>query len=382
MRNNKNGENSAGQAVYFFRILVCALICGFVILKLINVVGDFSYDYDVYIYYFRIIGQYRAADFVESFLYYFPLPYVYIPPNALFEIGFVFVTWSLLGIGFTPVTTYAMIGGVSVILRSYVLIHFKTPIYLSILILITSTVLYEANAVRLGVCASILACGIISIYKGNDKVGGLLVFLSIIFHIQSAIYMAGFGVGYALTLITRYSPSLRTFLFFSGVAAMAVISETASVSSGVKIQDYLNKGDVATAGFNLLSVTSLLALVFGFRSLSSISTELAKLRWVRIWMASYFATWQALLLLIFGDQFADIGIRLWQFAFFIFIIINEYTILRAKSESIQIEGLDYVSKINLVCLFILFINITIRYPLSNLFVPIIPYQPLTLVPVI
>jgi hypothetical protein len=338
-----------------------------------NANKDFSYDYSVYIYYFENIGLIDTRYILRSIGEYFPLPYVFIPPSATFEFGFVAISFLLTKFGFSSLAIYTIIATFSISIRAFVLSRFNISLLSNILITTSYITLFESNAMRVGVASSLLLISLLNLYQKNYITSIFFATLSCTFHIQSFIYILCFGSGLAVTFFSYDNKNRRAILSVILIVAVSFLIPTINVSSGTKIDDYLMRSS-DTNGLNLLSGTSIIICLFCLYYISlQIKENISTITSV-IWFSAFFAFAQATIFLIIGGAFADIGIRIWQFAF-LFMFISTF-LLKVENKNnyndfIRTKRILFFVK--LCCVF-QSINVLYRYPLSNFFYPILQYN--------
>lgn len=352
--------------------LFSVILIVFSIFSLINAQIDFSYDYSVYIYYIDSISQLDILYVFRNIFAYFPLPYVTVPPAAVFEGGFVIITLVLTSIGFPSFIVYAAISSLSITIRAYVIDKASIGIITNIILTLSYVTLLEANAIRVGLSSSILLLSLLCIYKKRLLMSVLLFFTALFVHIQSFIYVISFIIGFTICVISIDSKQRRAFLSVLGIISVGLLIPYVGTSSGTKIDDYLLRQSAST-GFNILSVSGLLICLYSIYFILRQDVKTVRSFNSIIWFSSFFAFAQATIFLIIGGAYADIGIRVWQFAFLFFVIS---TAIFAKMQDMSVAEQIILYRLRiliLACCLFQTINVIIRYPLSNFFYPLIPY---------
>lgn len=333
---------------------------------------DFSYDYSAYYYYNRVIGNLDLRFINQSLSYNLPLPYVNIPPQATFEYGYVLLVISLSYLGFSVTSIYTIMGTASIISRAIIFDKIKTGFLFNLLFSISYITLFEANAIRVGLANSIALLSFLLIYRNHYFYAAILYSCAILMHVQSLIFAITFFSGLIVYYISLRRPKFRIILFLIGLMTTYFLIPIAYIPLGTKADDYLLKTSGAT-GLNIISSLSLFLTLFSFiftPKLESISNKNSLI----IWSSSLFVFAQSTIFLIFGGSFADIGVRIWQFSFIFFAVSTVALKNEAEMGSIQYKYLYYILSIINIIAAAQVVNVIFRYPLSNFFYPILPYN--------
>lgn len=210
------------------------------------------------------------------------------------------------------------------------------------------------------------------ISKRNNITALLLFILAFSMHVQALMYAFTFLSGVAVYFISSGRPNFRVFLVTVSVVMTSAAIPFINLPFGTKADDYLMRVSQAT-GLNILSGSSLIILFFALLSVAQVSHQKGS-HWKWIWIGALFSFAQATLFMIFGAAFSDIGVRLWQFAFLMFVIATLFAI---KDGVVDVD--KYVHNRGMmysiyICSALQAINVIIRYPLSNFFYPLLPYQ--------
>lgn len=336
---------------------------------------DFSYDYSVYLYFSDRIYLLGFGHLNRSFLS--NPPYVLVPPTAMLEYGYVALTMVLGWLGLSAAATYAVIGTSSVAVRAYVLSKGQTGLLLNILLALSFITLFEANALRAGVASSIILIAMMLFLQQRYSLAVGAVAVSFLFHIQSVVYVMTFAAGLAIYVATINRPHHRVLLIVIGTALTFVAIPLANVLFGSKVQDYLVRASEEnhTTGLNTVSIMSLLVIATSLRAIPKVVRVISGV-YPLTWVASLFAFSQATIFLIFGAAFADIGVRLWQFAFLIMVVAAVFLRSRMNCHGRPVKAFDHAMQSIYLCAAVEAINVIFRYPLSNFFYPFVPYAPI------
>lgn len=327
---------------------------------------DFSYDYVHYIGYFKEILDMRGADLAENIAERWPLPYLYVPPTGLFELGFALPAWALLQVTGSPSLTYALIAATSLALRCAVMRRMGTPWLVVVLVNVYAATLFEANAIRLGCAFTVLMIGLARYQRGARGGATLWILLAAgALHLQALLFSVAF---IALHVLFRLLPPNQWRLLLVGLALAA---STAAAVLGVsslgfvpKLEDYADK---AAAAGGLTLVSGLGLLVLGAASLQIIAT--APRRAARdtppdLWTLVVLTTIPALVFLLLATSMGALGDRIWQLAF---------TLLTSTAFTHRSSSMRLQKQLIVLILLVSNLNVVVRYPLSNLFHPLLPY---------
>lgn len=355
--------------------LACLFIFIFSYLILSSAGDDFSYDYINYINYLNRLNDFTTQDIVDSIQASFP--YIQIPPTGFFEIGFSFLAWSLLSSGFESSTTYALIGSTSIAIRALLLRKIGINWSLLALVLLYSITLFEANAIRLGCAITILIGAIIAIKENRTTSSVFLMAAAAFFHVQTlvltipiifSIYCERAKPGSSLL------PKALVFIYALGSITFAL---TIQQITSLKISDYIGTSSLAT-GLNIVSIISILFVTIGtflILKKNNMSHDKQSIETIKVWRSVLVSTYPSLALLLLGTNLGAIGDRLWQAA----LVCLVATIPLLK----ELNSFAMAYKLTLIfCLAFSVYSVTVRYPLSNFFAPIIPHtkiEPLFLV---
>lgn len=327
----------------------------------------FSYDYHYYIDYIQEI-QILTFSMLHNNLNGL---YIHLNLSSGLEAGFVFFIKLITIIISTPEVVYALAAMFSLVIKAYVMNKLNIYWPYILLVLTYSAILLEGNALRSGLSLSFF---ILSIYLLLNKKNILYVFilwmLAVSFHLQSVIFIITFSMIYLLKC-NRYSNRMTLLLFIALIFVGAFIYKVFFLIGNEKILFYMSKSTVS-GGLNLISIISL--VLFFFIARGMIKNNFFRLNNI-ITFCVITSTIPALSIYVFLTDIAVVGDRLWQWGLIIQVIFlipyyAEFRILdNIKGPFVHLPKLLIIT-----LLFVGIINITIRYPLTNLFNPIIPYQ--------
>lgn len=328
----------------------------------------FSFDYQFYINDIASISSSTYSHLLSN------LDGIYIKlDESIFalgrEAGFVIFIKLISFFISSPESIYAVAATFSLTLKAYIMRQIGIYWPYIFLILFYSAILLEGNALRSGISLSIFMLSIFLLL--NKKSQFLVLFLWFIafsFHIQALFFIFTFATIYIL-MLNRYSNFVTSLFFLALMFTGIVASQILDYFDG-KALAYLEINS-ASAGINLISIISLILLIFITRAFVANSSFRKK---NNIIFALVACTIPALSVFIFLTDVAVVGDRLWQWGFIILIVFiypyySEFKLINFKN-NIKVN----VPKFLIMSLLsISLINITIRYPLTNLLYPITPY---------
>lgn len=347
--------------------LACLFVFTLSFIIFYNAKDSFSYDYINYINYLNRLNDFTTQDIFINLSTNFP--YVLIPPSGLFEIGFITTARLLLFADLESVTTYALIGATSVAIRIILLRKIGVSWALTALISIYSTTLFEANAIRLGCAVTILMAAVLALKNDRKIIFFILITCAALFHIQTlALTIPLTTAFYCLRLKSNPSVNRMIFLIIF-VFGSVFFAYNAQRFIPFKLDDYIGIKSLAT-GLNTISILSIITIVAGiwiFIKKNDGNHSIKNTQSKKIWGSVLISTIPSLALLVIGTNLGAIGDRLWQVA--LVFLVATIPLLKEKKAAVKC----YKSAI-IFCLLFLSISVTIRYPLSNFFAPIIPYR--------
>jgi hypothetical protein len=327
---------------------------------------DFSYDYIHYIDYFKEMMDMGGADLAENVAERWPLPYLYIPPTGLFELGFAIPTWLLLKLTGSPSLTYALIAATSLALRCAVMRRMGTPWLLVLLVNLYAATLFEANAIRLGCAFTVLMIGLARFQRGARGGWTLVILLAAsALHLQALLFSITFVLLQGL-LMAMPANQIRLTLIALALAASTGVAVVGASSLGFipKLEDYADTVSGST-GLTLVSVLGM--LVLGAACAQIIATAPRRARRDTppdLWTLVVLTTIPALIFLLLATSMGALGDRIWQLAF---------TLLTATAFMDRGSSMRLQKQLIIIILLVSNLNVIVRYPLSNLFYPLVPY---------
>ena len=333
----------------------------------------FSFDYQFYINDFKSISSSTFSNLFSN------LNGIYILlDESKFtvgrEVGFVIFIKLISYLISSPELIYAVAAIFSLTIKAYIMR--KIGIYWPyiFLILLYSAILLEGNALRSGISLSIFMLSIFLLLRKKSPLTILFLWLiAFSLHLQSLFFIFTFATIFMLSL-NRYS-NFVTLLFFLALMFTGIMaSQILGYFTSGKILSYLDINS-ASGGLNLRSIISLFLLIFVTRTFIVNSSFRKK---NNIIFALVSCTIPALSIFIFLTDVAVVGDRLWQWGFIILAVYiypyySEFKLINFKN-NIRL----HIPKFLIISLLsISLINITIRYPLTNLLYPITPYVDFT-----
>ena len=357
-------------------LTVCALAALLSFAIFMSAGDDFSYDYGNYLGYLERLGENSAQELQSNLETFLPYPYVLVPPAGLFEIGFATLAWALMASGLSAASTFAAIGATSIALRVLLLRALGLRWDFVGLVTVYTVTLFEANAIRLGCALTLTLAALVALSRQRTTQAIAWLALAGLFHIQSLAFSIPL-----LTAFTLHRLIDRTIL--SRVAMFAlVVGGSMAMTLIVQSLEFAKLGDYAesTSGATGLTVVSVLALlnlvcaaaVFAAPARGMTASDSARRR---TWHSALLATVPAVALLWLATSMGALGDRVWQFAFA--GLIGTIGLIDTHPDAMGTFPRRALTVLLGLCLAISIINITVRYPLSNFFAPIIPHAPIT-----
>jgi len=338
---------------------------------------DFSYDFGNYLGYFERMADLGAEDIWAQLQAFFPYPYILVPPAGFFEIGFVAVVWLLLQAGLSTAAAYATVGAVSVTGRLLLMRAMGLGWPTMLLITIYSVTLFEANAIRLGCSLTLTAMAMLAARRSKPLAALAWILLAGSFHLQSLAFTLPLAIAWAIFPLVDRSRALRALALLLSVLPAAAIALGPGVFDFAKLNEYADTA-AGSVGLNAASVSGLLALIIATLAFFTrpAQTETDRGPDARVWSAVHLATLPALMLVLMATSMGPLGDRVWQFAFVAAVV----ALPMGRNAMVGTKARRWFSLYALAlhgCLWVSVINVTIRYPLSNFFAPLIPYTPIT-----
>lgn len=332
-------------------------------LRLLFAEEDFSYDYAAYIYYFELLSDYSFVDVMERVADLFP--YVLLPRAPVFEFGFVLVAKAIQQIVVTPAATYAALGAISLGCRAYVMRKLGCSWPWIVLSQLYAVTLLEANAIRVGMAATMVLYGLYYLIAGRIRLGWAILFLSFAIHLQAVLFVIPFAAVWPLR--KKLEKSRATSLALVGVMAFMIIGimSTGLLAGHEKLSDYTVK-ESSSGGLTITSVLAALFLVYALflqpnRGVVSHEAD-SRLMWMSVCMAIV----PSVVLYTAVTSIAVIGDRAWQFSYVILVSLVYTNWISKKSKAKAASLMATIAILSSI-------NVTLRYPLSNLFDFVLPH---------
>lgn len=340
-------------------VLLALFVSALLYLRLTTLQGNFSYDALAYIDIFRAFDLVGSGNNNS-----FNFPYIYASGVVPVEFGFFFLYKSVQYFTGNHATSFAIIASFSVFLRIYLLNRLRVPKLVMVLVSLISISLFEANALRLGISASFLLLGLY-LLSSQKMAQAMTVFAaSASCHMQAIIFIFPFLTFYVFSSWVTASRARLIFFFVTSAVGSLGISSLLPAVANDKVQYYISVGGSGSAG---ITITSVVAALFIAATLLEKSRVNGDNEFVRIWSSTAAATVPSVAMLILLTDVAVLGDRSWQLAFTVVVPCYFYY---WRKNPIDVHRPSCV----FICGLILVVatNILIRFPLSNLFVPILP----------
>lgn len=327
---------------------------------------NFSYDYKFYIQYFENIRDLSFGDVVWLLDGRAPYIYVRVEPTGLLEVGFVLLVRAFFTLSGSPELVYAWIATLSLMLRIYVMRLLGIGWIWILVINIYAVTLLEANALRAGCSLTLLVGACAFFLRGTSVLGGALLVLAVLFHIQAAFVV---GVIFCVRMALGGSARAGTVavlafgLGFSGILVGGLLS----FMEFSKFSDYQGKV-VQSVGLNSISLTGAVFTSYVLGWMIAYREEMIERlgREDSMLTPIILSAVPALSALMFATSLGAIGDRLWQFSF---VILSVFYLRAEKRYDFGGVG----GFLLFLCLFVSTVNVIFRYPLSNFFYPVLPY---------
>jgi hypothetical protein len=346
------------------RDVLGAILCGALLaFRLMFAEEDFSYDYSAYIYYFDLLGDYSFSDLLQQAGNLFP--YVVLPRAPVFEFGFVLVAKAIQGILQTPIATYAAISALSLGMRVYVMRRLGCSWPWIIMIQIYAATMFEANAIRVGLAVALVLFGLYWILHEQKRSGWFVLFLSLTIHLQAALFVFPFAAVWKFRARLERSHGLLLVLILLSFTAVAAFMASGLLAAHEKLGDYASK-ESGSAGITITSISAVIfvacALFFRPNKLEPNQDYDNRL----LWTATNVAIVPSLILFTTVTSIAALGDRAWQFAFVVVASLVQTNWITERKRVLAASVLGVIAIMAVI-------NVTIRYPLSNLFDFILPH---------
>jgi|GEM_PF-3448365 len=352
-------SKSARKADVFGAMLIGAALG----LRLLFAQEDFSYDYSAYIYYFELLSDYSFLDVMEHVVDLFP--YVLLPRAPVFEFGFVLVAKAIQQMVVTPAATYAALGAISLGCRAYVMRKFGCSWLWIVLSQLYAITLLEANAIRVGMAATMVLYGLYYLMAGRARLGWAVLFLSFAIHLQAVLFVLPFAAVWPLRKKLERSRAASLALVCLMAVMIIGVMSTGLLAGHEKLSDYTVK-ESSSSGLSIISASAALFLVYALfvqpnRRVVSHEAE-SRLMWMSVCMAIV----PSVVLYTAVTSIAVIGDRAWQFSYVMLVSLIYTNWISKKSKVKAATALAALAILSTI-------NVTLRYPLSNLFDFVLPH---------
>lgn len=333
----------------------------------------YSLDYDVYIKIMSYIDNIEYIDILRDAVKNSPYFYVDVTSFLQFEVGSVLIFKIFMSIFQSEQAVFGIVGGGAAALKAYAFGRFRVEPVAAALLLLASLVLLESNAIRLALAVSFLLMATLALRSKNWVVAICWIIAAYLNHVQVAIFIGPF-LGVYIATRPGVGRGMRMFMLGAGLAAAVAFSYQLSGLSLSKLDDYT--GEVSGAvGLNLVSLLGMAAAaIASWRWIGAGGTRAAHFsEGHRLWGAVIGSTIFALVLLVTLTSFGAVGDRVWQAAFLVFVPVSYWYIQESGWKGRDAQLFKLVLYTLLVSTSFL---ILVRYPLSNLLHPMIPWTDL------
>lgn len=345
------------SSLIFLFLMVLVGISVFV--RLFLALPPFSRDYESYITIIKTLNKLKVNEILGSNLLF---PYTVADGIVPVEVGFSVLVKIFSSTGLSPESVYALLASLSVTLRFFVMRVLKVPLFFIVLLNMIFLTLFEANALRLGIASSILLLAVYQLSLFRIGFGLCLIFISLLIHLQVAFFIVPF-------LLLFWSPTwllatrFRVMLVGVGIIVTSIIaSRFLFLIDNDKIQEYIFRGISNSAGVSLTSVLGIFLFLLVGISLRSKKLATGYGRFLAVILLSCIPS---LVFFIILTGVAVVGDRSWQVAF---LVISSFVFFGWMS-SVERARL-YVILFALTS--VVFVNVIIRFPLSDFFAPLLP----------
>lgn len=354
------------KAIKINILIINVAILSFVLLRLLYVDNDVSFDRVFYLEFIKEISELSLHDFYARLVLGFP--YFGWADFGAFESGFAVISYFFSMI-MSPALTWAVMGIISLAIKFLILASANVKIFKLYAALIFSLILFESNALRAGMAVAMIMLGIFLLNR--KKFHSVLFFLfSCLFHLSSfaIIILIFFG-----SLINK-SKYVGLYISFAvvGSAFLAISLPLIGELAGGKLYEYYIQSTefglyTGASGLNFSSIICLIffikfAWIVNDKNFYNNTADERKIATIGCLISGVCAS-----LLIFSGPFAIIGDRIWQMAFMPLLLLESKI---GYIKNIFNRVINYVGFI-IIGVYV-FINLLIRYPQSNFFAPLLP----------
>lgn len=341
-------------------------IAAIVLFNMLRMPADFSMDSLAYLHFFEMLGNQTFQEVLSERL---DFPYVHLNQTPPFEVGFVAIAKILSYITSDPLTLYALVAASSVGLRVFVMRKLRAPWAWVAIINVYAVTLFEANALRLGLAATVVLYAIERIAK-DRRFGWALLASAPLFHLQVLFFALPFGAGWLFRKFISKTTAYGFIIHLVMIATALQIVALLPALGGEKIGEYIYRGGSGSAGVTVTSTLGALFLIAA--ALSTVNRRVSN-QATLAFDSALSSAFLAATMLVTATQIAVLGDRAWQLSFLIIASLIFMDWNTKKRKVLPVLLLCLVSAISVV-------NVTLRYPLSNFFYPIFPEATTTRIP--
>jgi hypothetical protein len=342
---------SRKSLVAFLVLLACVFT---VFVRFLNAGVPFSYDYGSYLV---IIEALSALSFSEMIGDSLVFPYVAANRVIPVEFGFALLVKLLTVFSSDPAEIYATIATVSVGVRIYVMARLGTPFIWIAVLNIYAITMWESNALRLGMAATLLLFGLYKLRHGRALAGWTSAALSVTFHLQTILFLAPFLAFYLIRKYAQRSVKRAVIANVAAALAIPIFVYFLPLIANEKLEFYIAQANSGSSG---LTVTSVLAAIFTASALLKREKIIGENQSEQFWILILSAGIPSVLLLLFLTDLGVMGDRAWQLAFIILATFFTGTF--------SLRGPMMLPYLVLCALaFVCVVNVGVRYPLSDFF---------------
>ena len=220
-----------------------------------------SYDYRHYLDYITEVKGLTTEDLLEHRVG----PYVVLQQGNAIELGFAFLLKMFVSLLDSVEATYAAIALASLAIKAFICRQLKVHWFVAGLLLLYSTILLEANAIRSGLSLSFF---MLYLYWSSTARSGLLAkaatILAILTHLQSLFFIVIYFILKYLR-VDKQRTLVFSLYFIAMLLSGLLVSEFIGFFINEKIAIY-SESHSESGGLNVISLLSLLLVIFAHGS--------------------------------------------------------------------------------------------------------------------
>lgn len=339
---------------------------GFLAYVLLTADAGLSYDYRHYVDYIIEVKGLTSDNLLDRRVG----PYVVLQQGNSIEVGFAFLLKMIVSLLGTVEATYTAIALTSLAIKALICRQLNVHWFVACLLLLYSTILLEANAIRSGLSLSFF---MLYLYWSGKKDSRFIAVVSAIFailtHLQALFFIVVF-MALKSFRVDKQQPIILALCFIAMLLVGLLVSDFISLLFNEKIAIY-GETHSESGGFNMVSVLSLLLVISAYAPFV-MDSEYRREKAVKILILS--SCIPSLSIYIFLTEISVLGDRLWQWGLIIFVAFGYEMFPRIHLNTGLTALLRCTPKLFLVLtLCVGLVNIIVRYPLTNIFYPLLPY---------